>query len=198
MVDATTAPRERPDDGLLARLNGPWHRRALIAFAAIILAHWMEHLVQSFQIWALGWEIPEARGVLGLAVPSLVTSEWLHFAYAVVMMAGIVLLAPGFTGRARRWWTIAGVIQAWHLVEHTLLFAQAQTDNHLLGEPVPTSVAQLVFPRVELHLFYNAVVTIPMAVAMWYHLLPAPDERSACTCSLIDRRLRVNPAGSTG
>ena len=37
---------------------------------------------------------------------------------------------------------------------------------------MPTSIAQLVFPRVELHLFYNTIVTIPMVVAMFYHLRP--------------------------
>jgi hypothetical protein len=47
-------------------------------------------------------------------------------------------------------------------------------------------VVQLLVPRVELHLFYNAVVTIPMAVAMYYHLIAEPDE-DACTCSLVRR-----------
>jgi hypothetical protein len=197
MADATTMPIERRGEGFLDRLNGPWHRPALIVFAVVILAHWAEHLVQAFQIWALGWKPPEARGVLGLAYPWLVTSEWLHFGYAVVMMTGIVLLARGFTGRARTWWTIAGVIQAWHLVEHTLLFAQSQAHHPLFGREQATSVVQLLAPRVELHLFYNAVVTIPMAVAMYYHLLAEPNE-DACTCSLLgraERRRQALPEG---
>ena len=37
----------------------------------------------------------------------------------------------------------------------------------LFGAKVPTSILQLVFPRVELHLFYNVVVFIPMVIAMW-------------------------------
>ena len=37
---------------------------------------------------------------------------------------------------------------------------------------MPCSVLQLVFPRVELHLFYNSIVFIPMVIAMYYHMFP--------------------------
>jgi hypothetical protein len=42
---------------------------------------------------------------------------------------------------------------------------------------------QLVFPRVELHLFYNSVVFIPMVIAMYYHLFPSENDREKMTCS---------------
>jgi hypothetical protein len=35
------------------------------------------------------------------------------------------------------------------------------------GNAVPTSILQLWFPRLELHLFYNTVVFVPMVVAMY-------------------------------
>ena len=57
-------------------------------------------------------------------------------------------------------------ISIWHLFEHTLLFAQATIHHNLFGKPVPTSLLQLVIPRVELHLFYNTLVTVPVVVAM--------------------------------
>jgi hypothetical protein len=50
---------------------------------------------------------------------------------------------------------------------------------------VPTSLVQLWVPRVELHLFYNAVVFLPMVVAMFHHMFP-PDPAAAgqrCTCA---------------
>jgi len=48
---------------------------------------------------------------------------------------------------------------------------------------VPCSILQLVFPRVELHLFYNSIVFIPMVIAMYYHMFPAEGEGSpVCTC----------------
>jgi len=158
---------------LLTRLNTTGHRTAVNVFLVIVLAHWAEHLVQSFQIWVLGWPVPDSRGVLGQWFPWLVRTEALHYAYALVMLAGLILLRPGFTGAARRWWTVALVIQCWHFVEHFVLLVQAQTGDHLLGRPVPTSVLQLAVPRVELHLAYNALVFVPMAYAVTLARPPA-------------------------
>jgi hypothetical protein len=65
-----------------------------------------------------------------------------------------------------RWWKAATSISIWHLFEHTLLFGQATLHHNLFGSPVPTSIIQLIVPRIELHLFYNSLVTVPVAVAM--------------------------------
>lgn len=176
---AAETTSRHPDGSILDRLNGRWHRPALLVFMAIVVAHWAEHVVQAFQIWGLGHPDHEARGVLGEVRPWLVTSEWLHFAYAVVMLAGLVLLAAGFPGRSRAWWIAALGVQAWHLVEHGLLFVQAQAHHPLFGRDVPTSVLQLLFPRVELHLAYNGVVTLLMVVAMGYHLRPPSRDAAA-------------------
>lgn len=169
---------------ILAGLNGPWHRTALRMFLVVVIAHWAEHLVQAYQIWVLGWPRPRARGVLGQFYPWLVTSEWLHYGYAIVMLVFLVLLRRGFAGRARAWWTAALAIQFWHHIEHLLLLIQAQSHSYLFGRAVPTSVLQLVLPRVELHLFYNSVVFVPMVIAMYLHVRPRPAERmgTACTC----------------
>ncbi|MEV8632059.1 hypothetical protein AB0395_10415 [Streptosporangium sp. NPDC051023] len=167
----------------MAIVNGPQHRTWLNVFLVIVLAHWAEHVAQAVQIYALGWPIPQARGVLGLPFPWLVTSEWMHYDYALFMLAGLILLRKGFTGRARTWWNISLGIQVWHHLEHLLLLLQALTGNHLLGRPVPTSILQLVFPRVELHLFYNAIVFAPMVVAMILHRRPRDSERAAMNCN---------------
>jgi len=175
-------------------LNETHHRAALNIFMVIVLAHWSEHIAQAIQIWGMHWPVPRARGLLGLPFPWLIKSEWLHYGFALVMLVGLWVLRGGFTGRARTWWTIALVIQFWHHLEHLLLLIQAQTGYHLLGRPVPTSVLQLVFPRVQLHLFYNAVVFIPMVVAMVLHLRPRPSEVEQMFCSCQPRRaLRVVP-----
>jgi hypothetical protein len=167
----------------MSGLNAERHRIALNVFFAIVLAHWAEHIAQAIQIWVLGWPVPEARGVLGLWFPWLVTSEWLHYGYALVMLIGLVVLRKGFTGRSRTWWNVALGIQVWHHLEHLLLLLQALTGLHLLGRAVPTSFLQLVFPRVELHLFYNTVVFVPMVVAMVLHRWPRAVERQAMVCS---------------
>ena len=64
---------------------------------------------------------------------------------------------------------VAFWIQFWHHIEHFLLILQATTHHNFWGKPVPCSVLQLIFPRVELHLFYNSIVFIPMVDR---HVLP--------------------------
>lgn len=171
---------------LIERLNGPLHERALQAFMVIVLAHWAEHLLQAFQIYGLGWPVPEARGALGYFYPWLVKSELLHYSYALVMIVALFMLRSGFSGKAdRQWWTIALVIQFWHHIEHGLLQLQAILGTTFFGSPVVTSVAQLWFPRVELHLFYNTIVFVPMLIAMYHHMFPPASEarRQHCTCA---------------
>ena len=171
---------------LSERLNGPWHRPALQIFMAIVLAHWAEHLAQALQVYALHWPMKEAGGVLGLWFPWLVASESLHYGYALVMLVGLWILRGGFVGSARTWWMIAFYIQFWHHIEHGLLQAQVIVGRNLFGSPVPISIAQLVVPRLELHLIYNTIVFVPMIIAMYKHLVPSDAERAAmrCTCAV--------------
>jgi len=174
----------------MASLNGRYHRVALNTFLVIVLAHWAEHLVQAYQIWGLGLPRPKARGVLGQLFPVLIAQEWLHYGYAVVMLVGLWVLRRGFSGRAKFWWTVALVIQFWHHIEHLLLFIQAQSHTFLFGMKVPTSILQLVIPRVELHLFYNSVVFIPMVIGMYLHLRPNPAELKSPSCSCAPQTRR--------
>jgi hypothetical protein len=110
----------------------------------------------------------------------------LHYGYALIMLTGIWVLRKGFTGSSQKWWTIALVIQFWHHIEHLLLIGQATLHHNLFGAAVPTSIVQLIIPRVELHLFYNTIVFVPMVVGMYYHMFPRRDEahQAMCNCSL--------------
>jgi hypothetical protein len=170
----------------VSALNSRYHKAALGLYLAIVVAHWAEHVVQAIQLYVLGWPLPEARGVLGVPFPWLVKSEWMHYGYALLMLIGLILLRKGFTGRSRTWWNLSLGIQVWHHFEHLLLLLQALTGSNLLGRPAPTSVIQLIVPRVELHLFYNAIVFLPMVVAMVLHRRPRASERAAmqCGCAL--------------
>jgi hypothetical protein len=152
----------------------------------IVLAHWGEHLLQAFQIYVLSWPVPEARGIVGYFFPWVIQSETLHYGYALVMLVGLLLLRGGFAGgQDRKWWTVALAIQFFHHIEHFLLIGQAVVGANLLGRPVPTSLVQLWVPRVELHLFYNTIVFVPMVIAMYYHMFPTGSEARAqqCTCN---------------
>jgi hypothetical protein len=193
MAVAATAPAS---GGFINALNTRYHRIALNGFMVVVLAHWAEHIAQAYQIWVLNWPRPKAKGLLGLAWPWLVTSEWLHYGYALVMLVALFALRPGFTGRARTWWTIALVIQFWHHIEHLLLLIQAQSGHDFFGKKVPTSVLQLFFPRVELHLFYNSIVFIPMIIAVYFHLRPTRKEAEAMACSCVNHEVTREPVGA--
>src|SRR5687768_9507970 len=82
--------------GFHDKLNTLWHKRALQLLMVIVLAHWAEHLTQAVQVYVLGWPRPQAGGVLGLWFPWMVSSEVLHYGYAVIMLAGIWVLRKGF------------------------------------------------------------------------------------------------------
>jgi len=167
------------------KLNTDWHERGLQIFMLVVLAHWAEHLAQAWQIYVMGWPRPRANGVLGLWYPWLIKSELMHYGYALVMLIGIWIFRKGFVGTSRKWWTAALVIQFWHHIEHLLLIGQATFHHNLFGKPVPCSILQLFFPRVELHLFYNSIVFIPMVIGMYYHMFPPKGEERLmnCTCA---------------
>lgn len=167
------------------RLNGEWHEAGLRLFMVIVLSHWAEHLIQAVQIFVWHWPRAEALGVLGMAFPWLVQSELMHYLYALVMLIGMWVFRSGFTGRSSPWWTAALAIQFWHHFEHLLLQSQWLVGHNLFNSPVPVSIAQLWIPRVELHLFYNTIVFVPMMVAMYLHIFPSREELSGyrCTCA---------------
>jgi hypothetical protein len=178
---------------LIDALNGPWHKQANQVFLVIILAHWAEHIWQAVQVYFLNWPRAHSHGALGLLFPWLNTSEWLHYGYALIMLAGLVLLRPGFVDRARFWWNLALAIQVWHFFEHGLLLTQALLGVTFFDSPVRTSILQLMIPRVELHLFYNAIVFIPMVIAMVYHFYPPTGEAPAhCNCRRLRRAFQAD------
>lgn len=182
-TSAATLHAEVSDETLLGKLNSQWHEKALWVFMAIVLAHWAEHLFQAFQIYVLGWPVPESLGMLGLVYPWLVKSEIMHYGYALVMLICIWVLRKGFVGQSYTWWMVAFWIQFWHHIEHALLQGQALAGANLFGSPVPMSIAQLVIPRVELHLIYNTLVFIPMVIGMYYHMFPNREDAAQMTCS---------------
>ncbi len=171
--------------GLYEKLNHQWHKPALQIFMVIVLAHWAEHLAQAAQVYILDWPVPEARGVLGLWFPWLVKSEALHYGYALIMLVGLWIFRKGFQGQSYKWWMVAFWIQFWHHIEHALLQGQAIAGQNLFDSPVPVSVVQLWIPRVELHLFYNTIVFVPMVMGMYYHMFPPKGEEQShgCTCA---------------
>src|ERR1700679_123429 len=94
--------------------------------------------------------------------------------WAEHMLVGIWVFRKGFTGLSHTRWSVLDPILAY--IEHFLLIWQAATHHNFWGKPVPCSVLQLIFPRDELHLFYNSIVFAPMVIGMDYHLFPPETE----------------------
>lgn len=113
-------------------------------FLTIVVFHWVEHLIQGVQLYALGWELHESRGVLGYFIPWLAHSETLHYSYALVMLLGLYVLLSNFSGVARKWWMAALLIQFWHHSEHLLLLYQAWSGSNFFNAPQPISVMQFL------------------------------------------------------
>ena len=185
-----------PSAGFIDKLNSRWHRAALLGFMVIVLFHWMEHLIQAYQVWGLHWSRQQSMGLLGMYYPWLMRTETLHYSFALVMVIGLWVLRKGFTGTSYKWWMVSFWIQFWHHFEHFILFYQANTHHYWFGGKVPTSIGQIWFPRIELHLFYNTIVFIPMVVAMYYHVYPPARDavKMMCTCAHHSRHPEAKAA----
>lgn len=171
--------------GFVESLNTRYHKLALQGLMVIVLLHWAEHIIQAYQFYGLHWSRQMSMGLLGMYYPWLMKTETLHYGFALVMLVGLWILRKGFVGTSHKWWMASFWIQFWHHFEHFILFYQANTHHYWFGGNVPTSVGQIWFPRIELHLFYNTIVFIPMVVAMYYHVYPPAREavKMMCTCA---------------
>src|SRR3982750_3912352 len=175
--------------GLYESLNSRWHRAALLTFAAIVLFHWAEHIVQAYQFFVLHWPRPMWMGILGMYYPWLMKTEALHYGFALVMVIGLWVLRKGFVGTSHKWWMASFWIQFYHHSEHAILFYQANTGHYWFGGKVPTSIGQIWIPRIELHLIYNTLVFLPMVVGMYYHMYPPANETPSIACACARHRL---------
>jgi hypothetical protein len=160
-------------ESFVTSVNGQFHLAGIGVFVTWVLAHWVEHIVQAYQVYVSGMLRHHSHGAVGGIMPWLITSEWLHFGYVAVTFVGLVLLRNGFTGTAKTWWSITVGIGLWHLIEHTILLAQATVGYNLFGFSEPASLLQLIVPRIELHLFYNAAMTLPLMIALFHHFAPS-------------------------
>jgi hypothetical protein len=157
---------------LLESLNGRLHRRAVAVYAVVVATHFAEHVIQVGQVHLLGWARPEAGGLLGLVFPGLAAAEVLHTLWNSLQLTGLILLLAGFghVPAARRWWTIALVLQTWHWLEHALLQFQYVTGVYFFGAMKQMSLLERVVPRIELHMLYNLLVFIPTVIAVGTYL----------------------------
>lgn len=137
-------------------------------FGVLMIAHWLEHLFQAYQVYVLHMDRICALGMLGMRYPWLIRTESLHFVFAWLTVVMFYLAGVNyFTSElAIKLWVVGWVVSFFHLIEHALLFVQAVSHHYLFGAAQPISLLQLLIPRIELHLFYNTLVTILMLLSL--------------------------------
>ncbi len=165
MKKAQPTPYLNWAETLVSIVRGSRHPRALALYLLLGAGHFAEHVAQLVQVYGRGWSPRAAGGLLGEWLPGLAASEVLHMGYNSLQLTGLILLFPGFKGRARTWWTVALVFQSWHFLEHVLLQVQFLTGYYLFNALKQTSLLEIFFPRLQLHFVYNLLVFIPIVVA---------------------------------
>lgn len=167
--------------------NSRWHEPVFLVFIIVTYFHWLEHLIQVYQVYILDIPRSIAGGVLGYFLPELLENETLHFTYNLFWIAGLLLLYPGLSGRAAWWGKVAVILQGLHFFEHVLLQVQWVTGYYLFNSAWPTSIGQQVFMRIELHFWYTFIAFVPTMLAFYYHFYPsiagADGKDQACRCS---------------
>ena len=128
-------------------------------FNLIIVAHFLEHIMQMVQLYIMHLPRSQCLGLLGSLCPPLMHSEWLHYGHALFMFGGLYILRMRFRGF---WSNFALGFSYYHLIEHTILLSQA-----LEGVPMPlrASLGSFLMPRLELHFLYNLIALGLMIMA---------------------------------
>jgi hypothetical protein len=137
-------------------------------FGTIMIVHWLEHLFQAYQVYVLHMNRTCALGMLGMKYPWLIRTESLHFVFALLTFAGMIYAGRHYfeSEFAGKTWVLGLFAAAWHGFEHLVLFLQAATHTYFFDRTEPTTIIQLVVPRIELHLFYNSIITILALTAL--------------------------------
>jgi hypothetical protein len=143
-------------------------RQAVATTGAVLLAtgvavqsfHMLEHVVQLSRVRFDG--VPSRGSLVG----SVADTEWVHFGYNTLVLAGLALLLllrrRGWNPRGNRanralgdrLVLAAAVLQGYHVVEHTLKVVQHQ----VTGAKVNPGILGEVFDLVLLHFGLNAAI----------------------------------------
>lgn len=143
---------------------------------AVQSAHYLEHVAQIIQIYALSYRPPEAHGLLG----SVFDFEWVHFVYnqgLEILLVGLWLgyrraLRQGSRVDVRGFRILGGLalFQGYHALEHIVKMYQYLFDPfYRLGIRPPPGILPLVtdWPIFLVHFGLNTLVWAVMGWALW-------------------------------
>lgn len=150
------------------------HYQWLALFEVVLISqvgHFIEHLVQMYQIHILGLRGVAARGIFGQ-----LDVEWVHFLFNSYLLIAFLLLALRFRKNPWLWATL--VVALIHEFEHLYIMRNyfitgKQGLPGLLGRGGVISIPLL---RADVHFLYNLVESVPMMLAFIWQLRVAYDE----------------------
>lgn len=130
----------------------------------------MEHVVQIFQIHALGIPPKEAHGIFGA-----LDIEWVHFVWNTWVLIAVAILLTRF--RRNPLLLLGALFAGWHELEHVvIMWTYLSTD--IVGTPGILSRGGIVgspLIRPDLHFAYNVIETTPLVGAFVLELRRAYD-----------------------
>ena len=139
----------------------------LVTFTAVLLIqtfHASEHVAQMVQRYAL--HLNRAPGLLG----AWFDLEWVHLIYNTALLVAIVAVVVVYRRNPAMWrhsdlavtmLIFVLVFQGYHTFEHFVRVIQ-----YLQHVPIPTpGILGRLFPILELHFWFNAVVTVAILLA---------------------------------
>lgn len=148
----------------------------LAGILGVQAAHFVEHIIQLVQVYAL--RLPEARalGALGAVFAFHGTEEWLHLGFNLSLLTALLWFLPfvrhqlGVWSRGYKAYLFIGVgIEMWHVIEHLVVTGNMIANGG--GCPCP-GILDRVVPENILHFGYNltalsglAAGVIPILVA---------------------------------
>jgi hypothetical protein len=135
------------------------------------LGHFVEHLVQMYQIHVLGLAGPAARGIFGQ-----LDIEWVHFGFNTYLLVAFAALALRF--RRNPWLWVSVAVAVIHEFEHLYIMANFFRTGTpgLPGLVGRGGVINLALTRADVHFLYNLVESVPMMLAFVWQLRVAYDE----------------------
>lgn len=150
------------------------HYQWMALFELVIISqigHFIEHLVQMYQIHILGLRGAAARGIFGQ-----LDIEWVHFLFNTYLLIAFLALALRFRRNPWLWVTLVAAVL--HEAEHLYIMANFLRTGTpglpgLLGKGALISIP---LARADVHFLYNFVESIPMMLAFAWQLRIVRDE----------------------
>ncbi len=158
---------------LIYELASAYRARFWVAlFSALLIfqgGHFVEHIIQMWQIHALRLQGLDARGFI-----SVLDVEWVHFVFNSWVLIASALLLYRFQKNAWLWAMV--IFSAYHELEHAYLMSVFLTTGQV---GTPGLLAQggailggLPIPRADLHFLYNLVEVVLLVAAFHSQYLP--------------------------